>query len=881
MARLKTFALLAGILVAAATPSAAYYHYVHYLNSSSPYSVIFEKFDLTALPDKTVTFFVSDSGPVTYTPNDSFPSLLEQIRNATQVWNSVASSDLRVAFGGLQAAGTNQTVPGGQVIFEDLPPGVLAYAGHSVPTVAPDGSQFVPILGSTIHLNINLTPQPGLASAEGYTGPSYSELFFTVLVHEIGHCIGLQHTYTSATMSTAVSRATNRARPLDADDIAGVSLLYPAGGFPAGYGSISGQVTMGGQGVHMASVVAILPNGSAVSNLTNPDGTYEIDGLPPGNYWVYVHPLPTLTADITPPLGPDGITPVLPSGPFVSTFYNGVWDPAQFTTVKIAQGDSVGNINFSVQPRSLVEISDVTTYWYPQYLYPASDAGYLQPAFLNANIANDVPQVVAQGTGITCGDNCTNVQSVQALGAPGGWLADYGTNSYVDPPASLLAIFFNYPSAPDPGPEHLLFTLPDDIFVLPWALQVLQNPPPVVTAVTPNRDGSVTVAGTGITDKSQVFFDSLPGQVAVPYAVDPSDPSGQSGSVSVTPPPGASGQTATITVYNPDGQNSTFLQSQTQPFTYAYPQGNSPAAALSTSKLPQGTSAMVGVASSTMQFVRGMTTLGFGSGDVTVRQLWVLPPANGISYAIANVTVSPAAIQQETAVSVISGFQVYEQPLGFQVAPANPSLPVIGLPVSNAFYPLQNSLYPGAIASLYGLNLEAATTTPTITIAGQSAQILYTSSTQINFVVPPVDVSGGPAPVVLTLQGALPIVVQIDPLPPAIVSAADAGVALGGSVTAAPGDTITLTVSRIDPAVVSAPSRVAVAEGGVRVLDFTVQQAQDGSNNLLIQFRLTASVAGQQVPVTVSLDGDVSMPFYINVTVPAVSGSTSVARAHS
>jgi hypothetical protein len=46
---------------------------------------------------------------------------------------------------------------------------------------------------------------------------------------------------------------------------------------------------------------------------------------------------------------------------------------------------------------------------------------------------------------------------------------------------------------------------------------------------------------------------------------------------------------------------------------------------------------------------------------------------------------------------------------------------------------------------------------------------------------------------------------------------------------------------------------------------FSIQKAQDGSGNLLIQFALTASVTGQQVPVTVSLDGDLSMPFYINV----------------
>ena len=866
MTRLKTLALLAGALAAAVTPSAAYYHYVHYLNSSQPYSVIFEKFDLTALPDKTVTFFVSDSGPTSYTPNDSFPSVLEQIRNATQVWNSVASSDLRVAFGGLQIAKTPQSVPTGEVVFEELPPGVLAFAGHAVPTAVADGAQFVPILGSLIHLNINLTQQPGSASTEGYTGPSYSELFFTVLVHEIGHAIGLQHTFTSATMSTAVSRATNRARPLDADDIAGVSLLYPRGGFPVGYGSIGGRVTMGGQGVHLASVVAILPNGSAVGNLTNPDGTYEIDGLPPGNYWVYVHPLPP-TANITWPLDANG-NEVAASGPFVSTFYPGTWDPSQFKTIPIAQGASVGNIDFSVQPRSAVEVYDVTSYWYPPYPYPGSEPGYLQPAYLNANNANVIPQVVAQGNGIASGTNSTNVQSVLALGAPGGWLLDYGTNAYTAGDTALLAIFFNYQSPPATGPEHLLFTLPDDIFVLPQGIRVVQNPPPAVTAVTPNPDGSVTVNGTGLSANSQVFFDSLPGQSTPPAATNQSDPSGQSGSVSVMPPPGASGQTAAITVYNPDGQNSTFLDSQTQsPFIYVYPQSNRPAAAISISQLPQGMSAMVTITTSTMQFVDGLTTLGFGSGDVAVRRLWVRSP----TLAIANITVSPSALERETVASVISGFQVYEQALGFQVVPAIPNLPVIGLPVTSAFYPEQNSLYPGSIASMYGRNLEAATSTPAITVAGQSAQIKYTSPTQINFVIP-VGVPIGPA--VLTLQGALPIVVQIDPPPPVIVGAASAAdVALGASQSAAPGDTITLTVSGMDPAVVSVPGRVELTEGGVSIPAFTIQQAQDGSGDLLIQFALTASVTGQQVPVVVSLDGDLSKPFSIDVAAPAAIGS--------
>ncbi len=139
----------------------------------------------------------------------------------------------------------------------------------------------------------------------------------------------------------------------------------------------------------------------------------------------------------------------------------------------ITQGGSASQINFTVTPRSAVEVYDLTSYWY-SYGVPS----YFQPAYLNANNANTAPQVIAQGTGITSGGTSTPVQTVYALGAPGGWLADYGTNAYMDGDVSLLALFFTYPSAPSPGPEHLLFNLPDDIFVLPQGIQVVQAPPP-------------------------------------------------------------------------------------------------------------------------------------------------------------------------------------------------------------------------------------------------------------------------------------------------------------------------------------------------------------------------------------------------------------------
>jgi hypothetical protein len=862
MTRLQTLLLSASILAIAVTPSAAYYHYAHFLNSSSPYSVIYERFDLTQLPDSTVTFFVSDSGPTTYTPNDSFPSLLAQIRNATQVWNSVSTSSLRVAFGGLQVANTPQSVPTGEIVFDEFN-GVLAYATFQVPQTVPAGSAFWPIQTSSIHLNVNFAQPPTSDSSDEFTGPSYSETFFTTLVHEIGHAIGLQHTYTASAMSTAVSRATNHARPLDDDDIASVSLLYPAAGFPAGYGAITGQVIMNGNPVNLASVVAIQPNGSAVSSLTLPDGTYEIDGLQPGTYWVYVHPVPP-TANIAGPWDVNGNV-INASAPFVSTFSPGpnTWDPSQFAAVAIAQGGSA-NINFSVLPRTGFEVYDVTSYSY-------SSAGtYNQPAYLNAG--TPVQTVEAQGQGILSGNN-TAVQTATALGgAPGGgYLPDYSQAVYADENLLLLAMYFNYQSTPGLGPEHLLFTMPDDIFVLPQAIQMVPNPPPSIAFVTPNGDGSVTVSGTNFNIGSQVYFDSLPGTITNYTAAA----SGQSATITAVPPPGASSQTATLTVFNSDGQNSMFVQSQS-PNTFTYPPSTPPAAAISMSALPQGVTAMVRVTSGNMQFMDGLTTLGFGSGDVTVRHLWV----RNSGEMWANVTVSPNAFERATVASVISGFQVYEQGVGFQVMPANPSVPIVNLPVSN-WFPQYNSVFPGAYISITGQNLAPATgtTPPTITLTcpacpPQPVQVIFSSPTQVVFVVPARLASGVSMPTgpsVLTLFNgtisAYPLVLQVDPPPPVILSA----VPFTGT-TLAPGVYVTLTVSGMDPAVVANPSRVTVTEGGVNIPAFTITTANDGSQNLLIQLALTHSIAGPQVTaITVSQDGDLSAPAYITLSAPAGS----------
>jgi len=97
----RRLGLVAVAGLVASSASFGYYHFVHYLTRTAPFNPVYEKFDVNALPNKTVQFRISDQGPTQLAPNDTLPGVYSQIRAAARVWNGVEASDLRIAFGGL------------------------------------------------------------------------------------------------------------------------------------------------------------------------------------------------------------------------------------------------------------------------------------------------------------------------------------------------------------------------------------------------------------------------------------------------------------------------------------------------------------------------------------------------------------------------------------------------------------------------------------------------------------------------------------------------------------------------------------------------------------------------------------------------------------
>ena len=285
MRRGVAVALTVALTAAQAQPAFAYLHFGVPVNGRT----------VTVKWSQTPRYYVNAQAAVPGVSNADFQAT---VARAFATWDAVPSATLSYQF-----AGTTSAQPGvddglSVLGFQTRPD--LDRVLASTDFVIDDATG--QLLESDIFFNSSF---PWSVAAGGESGKYDLQ---SIALHEIGHFSGLGHSALGETelregggrrvisaeavmFPIAFAAGSLAARTLKADDIAGISDLYPAGA--ATFGSISGQVTKSGQPVFGAHVVAVdAATGQMVGGFTlSRQGDFSIGGLSPGPHLLRVEPL--------------------------------------------------------------------------------------------------------------------------------------------------------------------------------------------------------------------------------------------------------------------------------------------------------------------------------------------------------------------------------------------------------------------------------------------------------------------------------------------------------------------------------------------------------------------------------------------------------------
>lgn len=242
-------------------------------------------------------YFVRDTGVDGVSPSQ-FQSA---VARAFTTWQDVPTASIAFDFAGFTSAAPSDSDSMSVLGFLDRPEmdRVLGSTTFNIDTRTGE------ILEADIFFNARFNWS---VSATGESGRFDLE---SIAAHEIGHLLGLGHSMIGETelrpdgtrrviaaesvmFPIAYAAGNTEWRRLRADDVAGVSDVYPDAGVEQSTGAIAGRVVLqDGRGLLGAHVLALsLETGQLVSNFSlNANGDFTIARLAPGVYVVRVEPL--------------------------------------------------------------------------------------------------------------------------------------------------------------------------------------------------------------------------------------------------------------------------------------------------------------------------------------------------------------------------------------------------------------------------------------------------------------------------------------------------------------------------------------------------------------------------------------------------------------
>lgn len=755
---LRAFAL--GLALCSTLPVSAYYPFLHLRSVEGQWVAVPERFDLRAQPDGAVPVVVSRGAELQLNDGEVWESVVSEVHLALEQWSTSSLSSLRLRYAGETAPDRPTDAPHVQVLFDELAPGVVAMGGpvETTDVIEDANGSFRPIRKSLVLLSNNLRERP-----------SYTEAFFLTLVHELGHAIGLQHTFTSSVMSTGVTRSTTKAKPLATDDHAGIASLYPAQYVDQELGTLRGYVRMGDAGVHFATVTAVAPTGEAISTLTLPDGRFEIRGVPAGNYYLYAQ-APPVSSD--PSLGPgqivlpkneDGAS-IQPGPSFATRFYPDVAAWPEAPMVQVIAGAVLDTLDITVPYRGDNGFRGATT-----YAFPGNFA--VNPAFVNRN--GNRHFLVAQGNGLTANGEKTGGLELSLIGA------DFDQANALAYPWATSFLQVNV--APDTfefdGAKTIVWKNGDDIYVQPSAFHVVSLAPPKVESVASlaaneQHGERLQLTGQGLDRQTRFSVEGLDLNLQVETVSQTAEDQTENhfDNYFVPTPYTNDGRSVRLVAFHPNGQSSLHLDAEAllAPSRVAAT-GN---VQWNAKEIEAGSNALIFLQSDAPVFAGKRIWLNFGDPGLVCTHIWKLDD----QHIAANISASPTVAWGSYTLQIHNDLAL--MPVGemLQVVPSA-GLPQIAPTSLHDAVTGDRVLYPGAVARFQIVG-ETSEESLNIRIGDESvtAKRVDADSRTYEFQVP-----AGASPGLTALKaetaGISPyaIGIELGPQPPRIVEASADG----------------------------------------------------------------------------------------------------------